>query len=61
MNIRCCVVSVVSDLCYPGAIEVIDVAEVLAAVAAADPNLVTLLTEIIKEDASKRSLSPPPS
>ena len=57
MKMRCCVCSVISDLCYPGALEVIDVPQILAAVAAAEPHLATLLTEIVTEDAASRSQS----
>ena len=54
MGLRCCAIAVVSDLCYPDALEEIDVQKVLAAVEAAQPNLETLLCGILKEEQSKK-------
>ena len=51
MGMRCCVLSVVSDLCYPAALEVIDISEVLAAIEVARPRIEVILSGIIQEDA----------
>lgn len=53
MGMRCCVLSVISDLCYPGALEVVEVPKVLAAVAAAEPALQQLLCGILAKDKKK--------
>ena len=50
MGLRCFAVSVISDLCYPGALEVVSVPKVLAAVAAATPQLQALLCGLLAED-----------
>ena len=53
MGLRCCAVAVISDLCYPAALEEIDVQKVMVAVAAAQPHLQALVCGILTEDQAE--------
>ncbi|RDC62106.1 purine-nucleoside phosphorylase [Adhaeribacter pallidiroseus] len=48
MNLRCFAVSVITDMCVPGKIKKVIIADILAAAARAEPNLTLLIKELIK-------------
>jgi purine-nucleoside phosphorylase len=47
MNLPCCAVSVLTDECDPENLETVDIADILAAAAVAEPQLTKLYTELI--------------
>jgi len=47
MNLPCCAISVLTDECDPEQLEPVDIADILAAAAVAEPQLTTLYTELI--------------
>ncbi|MDB4533583.1 purine-nucleoside phosphorylase [Vicingaceae bacterium] len=47
MNLPCCAVSVLTDECDPDNLETVDIADILAAAAVAEPQLTKLYTELI--------------
>ena len=47
MGLKVFAVSVITDLCYPGAIEEVDVEKIIAAAQKAEPNLTKLISELI--------------
>jgi len=47
MSLPCCAISVLTDECDPEHLEPVDIAEILAAAAVAEPQLTTLYTELI--------------
>ncbi len=52
MGMRCCAISIISDICYPGALEVVEVSAIFAAVAAAQPHLQALICGILQKEAT---------
>lgn len=47
MNMPVCAISVITDLCYPEALEPVTIEKVLAAAAKAEPKLTQLLTKLV--------------
>ncbi|MDG1477647.1 MAG: purine-nucleoside phosphorylase [Vicingaceae bacterium] len=47
MNLPCCAISVLTDECDPDNLEVVDIADILAAAAVAEPQLTAIYTELI--------------
>ena len=47
MGLPCCAISVLTDECDPMHLEPVDIADILAAAAIAEPQLTTLYTELI--------------
>ncbi|MEQ9426826.1 MAG: purine-nucleoside phosphorylase [Cyclobacteriaceae bacterium] len=52
MEIPCFAVSVITDLCYPSAVEKIDIQKIIAAAHKAEPGLTKLITRLIGEQDS---------
>ena len=48
MSLPCCAISVLTDECDPENLAPVDIADILAAAAIAEPQLTTLYTELIK-------------
>jgi purine-nucleoside phosphorylase len=49
MSLPCCAISVLTDECNPEHLEPVDIADILAAAAVAEPQLTTLYTELIAQ------------
>ena len=49
MNLPCCAISVLTDECDPANLEPVDIADILAAAAIAEPQLTTLYTNLIEQ------------
>jgi purine-nucleoside phosphorylase len=49
MGMRCLAVSVITDECFPDALEPVSIADVLAAAAEAEPNLATLMRAVVEQ------------
>ena len=47
MDMRCLAISVVTDLCFPDALEPVMLADVLAAAAAAEPDLTAIILDVV--------------
>ena len=47
MGLSCCAISVLTDVCDPAHLEPVDIADIIAAAAIAEPQLTTLYTELI--------------
>ncbi len=52
MGLRCCAVSVITDLCIPETLEEADIQKIIAAAAKAEPSLTRLFCELIREMSS---------
>ena len=48
MDLRCMAVSVVTDECFPDALDPVSITDVLAAAAEAEPHLTTLMGDVVE-------------
>ena len=53
MGMRCLAISVITDECFPDALEPVSIADVLAAAAEAEPKLTALLHAVVEEIGTK--------
>lgn len=49
LGLRCCAISVITDLCLPETLEVADIEKIIAAAAKAEPDLTQLFRELIDD------------
>ena len=48
MGMQCFAVSVITDLCYPEALEPVSIEKIIAAAAKAEPKMTLLIKELVK-------------
>ena len=49
MNMRCMAISVITDMCFPDALEPVLIEDVLAAAARAEPGLTTIIKDVVSQ------------